>query len=97
MKRTFNHTAASFKEDTGGNVAIMFAISVFFLVGMLALAVDLANGFSAKQRLQDTTDAVALLAAKDKSLDTPAKLQEAAQALYEATYPGAADHLSSAV
>jgi len=88
MKRTFNHTAASFKEDTGGNVAMMFAISVFFIIGLLALAIDLSNGYSAKQRLQDTTDAVALMAAKDKSLDTPAKLQEAAQALYEATYPG---------
>ena len=88
MKRTLNHTAASFKEDTGGNVAMMFAICVFFVIGLLAVAVDLSNGFSAKQRLQDTTDAVALLAAKDKSLDTPAKLEAAAQALYDATYPG---------
>lgn len=88
MKRTFNHTAASYGRDTGGNVAMMFAISVFVLIGLLAVAVDLANGFSAKQRLQNTTDAVALLAAKDKSLDTPAKLEAAAQALYDATYPG---------
>ena len=88
MKRTFNHTAATFEDDTAGNVAAMFAISVFVLVGMLALAVDLANGVSAKQRLQNTTDAVALMAAKDKDLDTPAKIEAAAQALYEATYPG---------
>ena len=88
MKRTFNHTAAAYKNDTRGNVAMMFAVSVFFLIGLLAFAVDLTNSLSAKQRLQDTTDAVALLAAKDKSLDTPAKLQEAAQALYDATYPG---------
>jgi len=88
MKRTFNHTAASYKNHTGGNVGIMFAVTAALLVGFLALAIDLANGFSAKQRLQDTTDAVALLAAKDKSLDTPAKLEAAAQALYDATYPG---------
>ena len=88
MKRTFNHTAAAYKKDTGGNVAMMFAISLFFIIGLLAVAVDLSNGFSAKQRLQDTTDAVALLAAKDKSLDTPAKLEAAAQALYDETYPG---------
>ena len=88
MKRTLNHTAASYSKDTGGNVAMMFAVCVFFVVGFLALAIDLSNGFSAKQRLQDTTDAVALLAAKDKTLDTPAKLEAAAQALYDATYPG---------
>jgi len=88
MKRTFNHTAASYKENTGGNVGMMFAFVVVLLVGFLAVAIDLTNGLSAKQRLQDTTDAVALLAAKDKSLDTPAKLEEAAQALYDATYPG---------
>ena len=88
MKRTFNHTLAAYKDDNGGNVAMMFAISVFLLVGLLAVAIDLANGYSAKQRLQDTTDAVALLAAKDKTLDTTAKLEEAAQALYDATYPG---------
>ena len=87
MKRTFNHTAAAYKDDNDGNVAIIFAICFFFLVGLLSVAVDLTNGWSAKQRLQDTTDAVALLAAKDKSLDTPAKLEAAAQALYEATYP----------
>lgn len=88
MKRTFNHTATAYREDTGGNVAMMFAASLFIIIGLLAVAVDLSNGFSAKQRLQDTTDAVALLAAKDKSLDTPAKLEAAAQALYDATYPG---------
>lgn len=88
MKRTFNHTAASFKDNAEGNVAIMFAISAFVLIGFLAFAIDLSNGHSAKQRLQDTTDAVALLAAKDKSLDSPAKLEAAAQSLYDATYPG---------
>jgi len=88
MKRTFNHTAAAYKKDSGGNVAMMFAVSLFLIAGLLAVAIDLSNGFSAKQRLQDTTDAIALLAAQDKSLDTPAKLEAAAQALYDATYPG---------
>ncbi len=88
MKRTFNHTAASYRNDTGGNVAMMFAVSLFVLIGLLAVAIDLSQGFAAKQRLQDTTDAVALLAAKDKTLDTTEKLEAAAQALYDATYPG---------
>lgn len=87
MKRTLNHTAASYRNETGGNVAMMFAISLFFIIGGIALAVDLSNGYFAKERLQATTDAIVLMAAKDKSLDTPQKLEEAAQALYDATYP----------
>lgn len=88
MKRTFKHTAASYQDDTKGSVAIMFAICVFFVIGLFALAIDLSNGFSAKQRLQDTTDAIALMAAKDKSLNTPKELEAAALAFYNATYPG---------
>jgi len=67
---------------------MMFAFSSLMLIGLLAVGVDLTNGLSAKQRLQDTTDAVALMAAQDKTLNTPAKLEQAAQALYDATYPG---------
>ena len=87
MKRTFNHIADRYRTETRGNVAVMFAISLFFLIGCLAIAVDGTNAFFAKQRLQDTTDAVALMAAKDKTLDTDVKIMEAAQALYDATYP----------
>jgi Flp pilus assembly protein TadG len=81
-------TFSNYKQNTGGNVAMMFAISTFALIGGIALAVDLSNAYSAKQRLQDTTDAVALMAAKDKSLDTPEELTATAQALYDVTYPG---------
>ena len=88
MKRTLSHTLAAYRTETGGNVGMMFVISLVLLIGFLAVAVDLTKGFSAKQRLQDTTDAVALLAAKDKTLDTTEKLEAAAQALYDTTYPG---------
>lgn len=87
MKRTINHIAKKYRKNTEGNVAIMMAVTLFGVVGGLALAVDLSNSYFAKQRLQNTTDAVALMAAKDKSLDSEAKLQQAAQALYDATYP----------
>jgi len=88
MKRTLNHIADQYRKETGGNVAMMFAICLFFMIGGLALAVDITNGRIAQQRLQDTTDAIALMAAKDKTLDTDQKIEEAAQALYDLTYPG---------
>ena len=59
-----------YRKNTSGNVAVMFGAAAFVLVGGLALGVDVTNAYYAQQRLQQTTDAVALLAAKDKSLDT---------------------------
>ncbi len=87
MKLNFKQITSNFRVETRGNVAAMFAVSTFALIGSLALAVDLSNAFFAKQRLQDTTDAIALMAAKDKTLDTNEKMTEVAQALYDATYP----------
>ncbi len=87
MKRTLNHIAADYRSKKDGNVAIMFAMTVFAIVAGLAISVDVSNAYFAKQRLQDTTDAIALMAAKDKSLDSEAKLQATAQALFDATYP----------
>lgn len=84
----FKTIAKKYRKNTSGNVAVMFGAAAFVLVGGLALGVDVTNAYYAEQRLQQTTDAVALLAAKDKSLDTDEKLQAAAQALYDATYPG---------
>ena len=80
----FKTIAKKYRKNTSGNVAVMFGAAAFVLVGGLALGVDVTNAYYAEQRLQQTTDAVALLAAKDKSLDTDEKLQAAAQALYDA-------------
>ena len=62
VKSKLLSTASKFKQDEKGNFAIIGAVTMAMLIGALAVAVDLSNGFSAKQRLQDTTDAIALLA-----------------------------------
>jgi len=80
-------TAARFKNDEKGNFAIMAAVTLAVMVAGLAVSVDAANGQSAKQRLQDTTDAIALLAAKGK-IETQAELDAAANEYLQRTYPG---------
>jgi len=87
-KRFTQNFAQSFTKDTGGNVAMMFGVSLFALVGGLAVAIDLSNGFAAKQRLQNTTDAIALLAARD-GIEDAGELEAAAQAYFDQAYPGA--------
>jgi len=88
LKTKLATSATRFKKDTKGNFAVMAAISIAVLVGGLAVAVDASNGYFAKQRLQDTTDAIALLAAKGL-LETQAELDQAATEYLLAAYPGA--------
>jgi Flp pilus assembly protein TadG len=87
LKTKLANTAARFKTDEKGNFAIMAAVTMAVLVAGLAVSVDAANGQFAKQRLQDTTDAIALLAAKGL-IETQADLDAAANEYLQSAYPG---------
>lgn len=87
FKTKLANTAARFKADEKGNFAIIGAVTVAVVIAGLAVAIDIANGQSAKQRLQDTTDAIALLAAKGQ-IETQADLDAAANEYLQSAYPG---------
>jgi len=94
LKTKFLTTTRNYAKDTGGNFAIMMGILLFAFVGALACSIDLTNSFKTKSRLQDVTDIIALQAAKDKTLDTPAKLLESAEAYIANHYPdGSGDRI----
>lgn len=88
LKTKLASTTARFKTDEKGNFAIMAAVTLAVLVAGLAVSVDAASGQFAKQRLQDTTDAIALLAARGQ-IETQAELNAAANEYLQMTYPGA--------
>jgi len=88
FKTKLANTAARFKADEKGNFAIMAAVTFAVLVAGLAVSLDAANGQLEKQRLQDTTDAIALMAAKGK-IETQADLDAAANEYLQMKYPGA--------
>lgn len=88
VKDKTKQALSRFKRDEVGNFGIMAALCLTVFVGCLAIAIDLTNAYAAKSRLQDTTDAVALMAAKD-NLKTQAQLNTAAQNYFAMTYPGA--------
>lgn len=89
LKTKLANTAARFKSDEKGNFAIMAALTMAVLVAGLAVSVDAANGQFAKQRLQNTTDAIALLLAKGE-IETQAELDAAANEYLQNAYPGSA-------
>lgn len=87
IKTKLANTAARFKKDEKGNFGIIAAVTLAAMVAGLAVSVDAANGQFAKQRLQDTTDAIALLAAKGQ-FETQVELTEAANEYLQSAYPG---------
>jgi len=87
LKTKLANTTARFKRDDKGNFAILAAVSIAVLVGGLAVAVDASNGYLAKQRLQDTTDAISLMAAKGK-IENQADLNAAANEYLQNKFPG---------
>lgn len=92
LKQTFKtklaNTVAHFKTDEKGNFGIMAAVTMAALIAGLAVSMDAANGQFAKQRLQNTTDAIALLVARGQ-IQTQADLDAAANEYLQLQYPGA--------
>ena len=87
---TKSNPVKRFSANEGGNVAMMFAFTSLVIFGGLAVAIDASQAFAAKQRLQNTTDAIALMAARDGIEDT-GELQAVAQAYFDQAYPNAGE------
>lgn len=87
VKSKLLSTASNYSSDEKGNFAIIGAVTLAMLVGGLALGVDVSNGYFAKQRLQDTTDNIALMAARGE-IEGQANLNAAAQQYFNEIYPG---------
>jgi len=81
-----SNKAKHYASETSGNIGMMFGFMIVVLIGGLAIAIDLSSAFAAKQRLQNTTDAIALLAARD-GIEDQSELQAAAQAYFDQAYP----------
>ena len=58
-----------FKNDTDGNVAMMFAGTALTLILGIGAAIDFGSASNRKQDLQDMIDAATLAAAKANSID----------------------------
>lgn len=61
---------SAFRPAQGGNVAIVFGLSLIPLIGVVGAAVDYSRGNSAKTDMQAALDATALMLAKNTSVPT---------------------------
>jgi Flp pilus assembly protein TadG len=65
--RRIKFCMSAFAGDQRGSVAILFALSIFVLLGCAGVAIDFARAHSSKTALQQDLDAAILFAANEKA------------------------------
>jgi Flp pilus assembly protein TadG len=76
----------AFQKNKNGNVAMLFALSVIPVCGMVGLALDYGRAVNTKERLQAAVDAAALSLAAASSEATDAQLAAQASNFVQAAY-----------
>lgn len=78
--------AARFASAEHGNVAMMFAITLPFLIAAVGAAVDYSRAVSARTAMQAAADAAALMISKEAANLTTAEVSTKARAYFDALY-----------
>ena len=76
----------NFIASRDGNVAVIFAITLIPVVGMVGAAVDFSHANSVKVAMQSALDATVLKLSKEAGTDTPAQLQTNATSYFQAVF-----------
>jgi Flp pilus assembly protein TadG len=79
-------TAARFVRAERGNVAMMFAITLPFLITAVGAAVDYSRAVSARTAMQAAADATALMISKEAANLTASEVTTKARAYFNALY-----------
>ena len=85
-------SAAAFHRSEGGNVAMLFALALVPIIGLVGAAVDYRRANSARSALQAALDATALMISREASDLSEEQIQSRAQAYFDSLYnnhPGA--------
>ena len=77
---------SDFRAARGGNVAIIFAFSLFPIIGLVGAAIDYSRAGAIKADLQSALDATALMASKIAATSTSTQLQTAAVAYFQSLF-----------
>jgi Flp pilus assembly protein TadG len=87
-----------FITDRRGNVAMLFALSAFVLIGFVGAALDFSRVMTLRMAAQNALDAATLAAAELQSRGgaSNADLQRVAVAMFDANMSNAADHVCAA-
>lgn len=76
----------AFRRAEHGNVAIMFAIAIVPIIGLVGAAVDYSRANSARSALQAALDATALMISREAAGLSEEEIRQRAQAYFESLY-----------
>ncbi len=76
----------AFRKNSGGNVAMSFAVAVIPVMGCVGAAIDFSNANSVKAAMQAALDSTALMLSKNAATYTNEQLQTAAQNYFNALF-----------
>jgi len=76
----------AFRRAKEGNVAIMFAIAIVPIIGLVGAAVDYSRANSARSALQAALDATALMISREAAGLSEEEIRQRAQAYFESLY-----------
>lgn len=79
-------TAAAFRQDRRGNVAILFTLAIVPILGLVGAAVDYSRANSARTAMQAALDATALMISRDAAKLSQEEITARAQAYFDASY-----------
>lgn len=82
----FLRPAKALFDDRGGNVAILFALSVLPLIGFVGAAVDYSRANNARTAMQAALDSTSLMLSKDAAILNPNQLTTKANEYFRAIY-----------
>lgn len=75
-----------FARDERGNIAVMFAIAILPVLGLVGAAVDYSRATNARTAMQAALDSTALMISKDAANMTPEQVTSKAKAYFAAMY-----------
>jgi Flp pilus assembly protein TadG len=79
-------TVAAFRADRGGNVAIIFAITLIPVFGGVGVAVDYSRANAARTAMQAALDTAALMVSKEALNITTGQVQRKAKSYFNAEF-----------
>jgi Flp pilus assembly protein TadG len=75
-----------FRTDQRGNIAVIFAVSILPILGLVGAAVDYTRANNARTALQSALDTTSLMISKDAAGMTASQIQARAQQYFNALY-----------
>jgi len=85
MNEIVRNTVRAFARNTRSAIAIIFALSIFCIIGAAGAAIDFRNDYAQRTHIQSAVDASALAAAN--MLNANASERQKLGAIFEANYP----------